>query len=166
MDTRIKKIALFGLLVALALILSYIEILIPIPFWVPGMKLGLANIVTLIALYKLGIRDAFFIAILRILLVSLLFGNAFSLAYSIAGGLLSLLVMSLMKKGDRFSIAGVSIAGGVCHNIAQVGVAAVIMSTAELAYYLPVLLITGSITGLLIGNLGKELLKKIKNVTI
>ncbi len=153
-------------MIALAMIFSYIETFIPIPFFLPGMKLGLANIITMIALYKMGTKDAAIISIVRILLSALLFGNVFSLAYSLAGGLFSLAVMILLKKTDRFSITGVSIAGGVGHNIAQIGVAAILLDTAELIYYLPVLLITGAVTGCLIGLLGGLIIKKLDRINI
>ena len=158
---KTKYIAMYALMIALAMIFSYVEVLIPIPFMVPGMKLGLANIVTMVALYSMRSKDAFIISIIRVLLSSLLFGNFFSLAYSMAGGLFSLLIMVLLKKTEKFSIIGVSVAGGVCHNIAQIGVAAVLLETSEFIYYLPVLLITGAITGCLIGIIGGLALKKL-----
>lgn len=163
---KTQRIAMFALMIALAMILGYIERLIPIPFLAPGMKLGLANIVTMLALYKMGTRDAFLISVTRILLSALLFGNFFSLAYSLSGGLLSLLIMVLLKKSDKFSIVGVSIAGGLCHNIAQIAVAAVLLDTGEFIYYLPVLLITGTITGTLIGTLGGLLLKRLDRIKL
>lgn len=165
-SNRTKKLAIYALMVALAMIFSYIEVLIPIPYLVPGMKIGLANIVTMIALYKMGALDAAVVSVMRILLSALLFGNVFSLAYSLAGGLISLAIMILLKKTDRFSMVGVSLAGGVCHNIAQIGVAAILLETGELIYYLPVLLITGTITGILIGVLGGLILKKLERVQL
>jgi heptaprenyl diphosphate synthase len=160
-NTRTKKISFFALLIALAMIFSYVETLIPFPFFVPGMKLGLANIVTMIVIYKMKILDAVAISITRIFLSALLFGNVFSLAYSLSGGIFSLAVMILLKKTGKFSITGVSIAGGVCHNIAQIAVAALLLETGELAYYFPVLLVTGTVTGSLIGVLGGAILKKL-----
>jgi heptaprenyl diphosphate synthase len=151
-------------MVALAMIFSYVEALIPLPFFMPGMKLGLANIVTIIVLYKMRALDAAVISMARILLSALLFGNVFSLAYSLTGGTLSLVVMILLKKSGRFGITGVSAAGGVCHNIAQTAVAALLLETGELAYYLPVLLVTGTVTGCLIGILGGVVLKKLAKV--
>ncbi|MDR1042339.1 MAG: Gx transporter family protein [Clostridiales Family XIII bacterium] len=160
-NTRTKKISFFALSIALAMIFSYVETLIPFPFFAPGMKLGLANIVTMIVLYKMKAFDAAVISLARILLSALLFGNVFSLAYSLSGGIFSLAVMILLKKTDRFSITGISIAGGVCHNIAQVAVAALLLETGELAYYLPILFVTGTVTGCLIGILGGLILKKL-----
>jgi heptaprenyl diphosphate synthase len=165
-NTRTRKISFFALSIALAMIFSYVETLIPFPFFVPGMKLGLANIVTIVVLYKMKAFDAAAISITRILLSALLFGNVFSLAYSLSGGAFSLAVIILLKKTGKFSITGVSIAGGVCHNIAQVAVAALLLETGELAYYLPVLLVTGTVTGCLIGVLGGLLLKKLKRQTV
>jgi heptaprenyl diphosphate synthase len=155
----VKKTSMFALMVALALILSYVEVLIPIPFVIPGIKIGLANLVTIIALFKMGTVDAIIISVIRILLAAMLFGNLFGLAFSLAGGVFSLLVMILLKKTDKFSIGGVSIAGGVSHNIAQICMAALILETKEIVFYLPILLITGSVTGLLIGILGGNILK-------
>ena len=159
---KTKKIAFYALLIALAMIFSYVETLIPMPVFVPGMKIGFANIITVIALYKLGAKDAAVIAALRILLAALLFGSVFSLAYSIAGGMFSLLIMILIKKTNLFGLMGVSVAGGVCHNIAQIGVAAFLLETSAFLYYLPVLLITGSITGCVIGLISGLIIKKIK----
>lgn len=161
---KTNRLTLYALFVSLALIFSYIETLIPMPFFAPGMKLGLANIVIIVILYKMSVKDAYIISIIRILAVALLFGNAFSLAYSFAGGIVSLTVMTLLKQHSKLSITGVSIAGGITHNIAQIGVAAILLDTAELIYYLPVLLITGSVTGLLIGILGGLTLSKLKSV--
>jgi heptaprenyl diphosphate synthase len=161
---NVKRLPVYALMIALAMIFSYLETLIPTPFFVPGMKLGLANIVTMVALYRMKTFDAAVISAARILLSALLFGNMFSLAYSLAGGALSLAVMVLLKKSGKFGVAGVSAAGGVCHNIAQIGVAALLLETGELIYYLPVLLITGTVTGGLIGVLGGLLLKKLTKV--
>jgi heptaprenyl diphosphate synthase len=158
---RTRKISFFALSIALAMIFSYVEALIPFPFFAPGMKLGLANIVTMVVLYKMKAFDAAVISMARILLSSLLFGNVFSLAYSLSGGVFSLAAMILLKKTNRFSITGVSIAGGVCHNIAQVAVAALLLETGELVYYLPVLLVAGTVTGCLTGVLGGLILKKL-----
>ena len=159
---KTKKIAFYALLIALAMIFSYVETLIPMPVFVPGMKAGFANIITVLALYKLGEKDAAVIAVLRILLAALLFGNLFSLAYSLAGGVFSLIVMILFKKTNLFGLMGVSITGGVCHNIAQVGVAAFLFETSAFFYYLPALLITGSISGCIIGLISGLIIKKLK----
>lgn len=139
-----KKVALYGLFIALAFIFSYIESLIPVPFYgVYGMKLGIANLVVLVALYMLGTRDALAICILRIVLVGFTFGNLYSLIYSLAGGLLSCSLMILAKKMNIFSIVGTSIVGGVTHNIGQIVIAILTIETINLVYYLPVLMVMG-----------------------
>lgn len=153
------QVAFYGVFVALAFVFSFVEVLIPISLGIPGIKLGLANIVVLTALYAMGPRDAFFISCVRVILVGFTFGNMASLLYSLAGGLLSWLVMCLLKKIKGFSMIGVSLAGGISHNIGQISVAALMLKTTSVIYYLPVLLIAGTITGILIGILGGMLLK-------
>ena len=111
-----KKLANMAMLVALAMIFSYVESLIPINFGIPGMKLGVANLVTVTGLYFLELPEVFLVVVMRILLTGFLFGNGMSIVYSLAGGILSFLVMALMKRLKGFSVAGVSIAGGVSHN--------------------------------------------------
>ena len=118
-----NRVAYFGVFTALALIFSYIETLVPISFGIPGVKLGLANLIIVIALYKIPLREVYVLSIVRVLLSGVLFGNYFSIAYSLAGGLLSLTVMALLKKAGGCSVIGISIAGGVCHNIGQLVVA-------------------------------------------
>ena len=149
-----KTIARYGLLIALALILSYAEAQIPAFFAVPGMKLGLTNLVVLLALYLMGSGSAVTINMIRIVLVALLFGNGMSLAYSAAGGLLSGGVMILLKKTGRFSVVTVSIAGGVMHNAGQILVTMVLLGTGSLAWYLLILWFTGIASGTVIGILG------------
>ncbi|SHO49441.1 Gx transporter family protein [Anaerocolumna xylanovorans] len=161
-----RKVAYYGIFVALAFVFSFVEVLVPVSLGIPGIKLGLANIVVLTALYAMGPRDAFFISCVRIVLVGFTFGNMASLLYSMAGGLLSWLVMCLLKKIKGFSMIGVSLAGGISHNIGQIAVAALMLKTVSVIYYLPVLLIAGTITGILIGILGGMLLKvqlRLKN---
>ena len=158
-----KKIALYGLLIALAMLLSWVESMIPIPFPVPGIKLGLTNLVIIVALYELGARDAFILSMVRILLVAFTFGNTAALLYSLAGGILSFLVMVLLKKTDKFSMAGVSVAGGVAHNVGQIAVASVLLAT-NMAGYLPALLISGCVAGVLIGLLGSEVARRVHGV--
>lgn len=154
-----KKTAHMGLFLASALILSYIESLIPFYFGIPGVKLGLANLAVLFALYRYGWREALLLNLMRILLAGFLFGNLFTIIYSLAGAITSFSVMCLLKQPDSFSILGVSIAGGVSHNIGQILVAYFVTKTAGVAFYLPVLLIAGIITGLLIGLAAREVLK-------
>lgn len=162
--TKAIKMAFYGMLVALAFIFSYIEVLIPFNFGIPGIKLGLANIVVIVALYTFGAKDAFVISCIRILLVGFTFGNLFSMLYSVAGGMLSWLVMCSLKRMKGFSVIGISIAGGISHNVGQIVVAAIVLKTVALGYYLPFLLIAGMITGLLIGVLGHIIIRaQLKN---
>lgn len=163
---KIKNIAFYGMMIALALVFSYLESFIPINALIPipGVKLGLSNIVVLFALYTMKPIDAFVISIIRIFIAGLLFGNPMTIAYSIVGGMLSLLVMWLLKK-TKLSIVGVSMVGGICHNMGQLIVAVVLTETVRIAYYLPVLLISGMVTGLLMGivaNLVVDRVNKIK----
>lgn len=156
--------ARYGLLVALALILSYVEAQIPAFFTVPGMKLGLTNVVVLFALYSMGEGSAVLVNVLRIFLVGLLFGNGMSIAYSLAGGLLSGAVMILLKKTDRFSMTMVSIAGGVAHNVGQILAAVFLLGTRAVAWYLLVLWFTGLASGLVIGVLGGQVCRRMEPV--
>ena len=159
---KAKNVALYGLLIALALVLSYLESLVPLSFAVPGIKMGLPNIVMVFALYRLRARDAAVIYLVRVLLVSVLFGNVFSLAYSAAGAVLSLLVMLLLKSTGKFSETGVSVAGAVAHNAGQILVAVFVLETGRLVYYLPVLCISGTVAGVCIGLISALLVRRIK----
>jgi heptaprenyl diphosphate synthase len=163
---KTKKIAQYGLLIAVALILSYVEAQIPAFFAVPGMKLGLTNVVVLFALYRMGEKSGMVINLVRIFLVSMLFGNGMSLAYSVAGGLLSGLVMILLKKTGKFRIITVSVAGGVAHNIGQILVAMVLLETKAVLWYLLVLWFTGIGSGLVIGLVGGELCRRLEKVPL
>ncbi len=155
------KTAEYGLLLALALVLSYVESFIPLSFAVPGVKLGLANIVVLFALYRTGAVPALILSLLRVLLVSFMFGNAFALVYSLSGAILSWGLMSLLKKSGRFSPVGIGIAGGVAHNIGQLLCAMTVLETGRLAYYLPVLLVSGTVAGTLIGLAAGMTIKRL-----
>ena len=164
-DIKVKnRVAYFGVFTALALIFSYIETLVPISFGIPGVKLGLANLIIVIALYKIPLREVYVLSIVRVLLSGVLFGNYFSIAYSLAGGLLSLTVMALLKKAGGFSVIAISIAGGVCHNIGQLVVAMIVVETFAMSYYMPVLLVAGMITGFLIGVVADQVLRRISNI--
>lgn len=158
---KTKRLTLLGLLCAVAMILSYIESLVPPFIPVPGIKLGLPNIIIIFVLYKFGAKPAFTLTVLRVLLVSLLFGNVLTLAYSIAGATISLALMAFLKRIDLFSEVGVSIVGGISHNAAQIAVACILMDTSQIAYYLPPLIISGVVTGAAIGIGGALLIKKI-----
>ena len=161
--TKTKRIAFLGLTVAAAIILSYIEaVLPPILTIVPGIKIGLPNIVIVFALYRLSLKDAVLISFIRIFVIALLFGNAVSLAYSVVGALLSLLMMSFLKKTKIFSTVGVSVCGAVAHNIGQILVAIFIMKTVQIGYYLAVLALSGVVTGIVIGLSGALILNYSK----
>lgn len=162
---KTKKLTFIGLLAAVAIVLSYVEMLLP-PIYasIPGIKLGLANIVSVILLYKFTVKEAALVTLVRVLTVALLFGNFMTLAYSIAGAFLSITVMALLKRTNLFSTVGVSIAGGVCHNLGQILVAMLVTATAEIGYYMIFLCISGILSGTLIGILGALVLKYIKNI--
>lgn len=156
-----RKTAFCGLILALALIAGYVESLIPIPIPIPGIKLGVANSVILLLLYRTGAKEAFAVNVSRVLLSGFLFGSMFSILYSLSGAVVSLLVMIGLKKTDCFSKAGVSMAGGVMHNIGQLVVAWLVLDSVAVWYYLPVLMIAGCLTGLVIGILADETGKRI-----
>jgi len=157
-----KKIATYGLLVALAFILSYIESLFPLAVAIPGIKMGLANLVVITALYSMGVRDAFVLSIIRIILVGFTFGSPSTMIFSIAGGLLSWLLITIFMKSKFFSFVGVSIIGGISHNIGQIIMAIFVVENLNLVYYLPFLLISGILTGAVIGILGAMIVKRLK----
>ena len=156
-----QRAAYFGIFTALAMILSYIESLFPVFIGIPGVKLGLANCMSLTILYLLGTPAAFLISFIRITLTGFLFGNLFSIFYSFAGALLSMILMSCMKKCKVFSVLGISMAGGVAHNIGQILVAMILVENLNLLYYLPVLLISGAVTGFLIGIVSQEIIRRL-----
>lgn len=161
----VKEIAFLGLFLALAVILGYVESFIPVPFGIPGIKLGLANIATVFMLYTMGRQRALLILILRILIVGLLFGNMFGILYSLAGGLISYIVMALLVGCERLSVCGVSILGGVSHNIGQLIVAMFVVENLNLIYYLPVLVLSGAICGLAIGIGGGIVIKRLSSIS-
>ena len=147
----------------MTLILAYVEALLP-PLWaaVPGIKMGLPNIMILFLLYRCSLKDAAAVSLVRLFAVALLFGNVMTLAYSFAGAFLSLTVMALLKKSDRFSMIGVSITGGIFHNLGQILVAMLVLETAEIGYYMIVLTLTGTLAGVLVGVAGYLVLKYLK----
>ena len=157
---KTKKLTLLALLTAVALILSYVESFIP-SLGVPGVKIGLANIAVIFALYRLGWKEAMGVSLVRVGLVSLLFGSVGALLYSLAGAILSLAVMAVLRKLDIFSAVGVSVAGGVAHNAGQILMAMWVLETDTLLYYLPVLAIAGTAGGILVGLCGALLVKRI-----
>ncbi len=163
---KTKKVAMLGLTIALAMIMSYIEALVPLSFAVPGIKMGLANIVIIFVLYKIGTKEAILVSLIRVILVSLLFSNVMAMAYSIAGAVLSLGIMWILKKTDKFSVIGVSIAGGIMHNVGQIIMAVILLGTEQIALYLPVLIITGTATGVVIGIVSGLIINRFKNIRI
>lgn len=160
---KAKKLTLLSLFCAVAMIMSYLESLVPLPLPF-GIKVGLPNIIIIFILYRIGAKEAIAVSIVRVLLVSLLFGNALSLAYSISGAVLSILTMILLKKINLFSSIAVSVVGGIAHNAGQIIVACIVMDTIEISYYLPVLAISGIVAGVLVGIAGNLMINKIKNV--
>lgn len=158
---RTKKITIAALMAAMALIFSYVEVLIPFTIGIPGIKLGIANIVVLIALYYLNAKYALTINIVRVLIAGLLFNGLFGALYSLAGALVSFVVMVLLKKTNIFSVVGISMAGGVAHNLGQILVAAVLVANIKIFIYFPVLIISGVITGAIIGILAGLILRKL-----
>lgn len=162
MKNKSKTAALMGILTALALILAYVEVLLPplLPA-VPGIKMGLPNIIIVFLLYRRGAVSAAVVSLVRMLLVTMLFGNAMALLYSLAGGILSLLVMVLLRRLNGFSTVGVSVAGGVAHNVGQILMAMWLLETTQLAYYMVVLAVSGTVSGVLIGLCGSMLIKRI-----
>ena len=154
-----KKTAFYGMFLALALVAGYIEQLIPINLGIPGVKLGLANIVTMLLLYIVGVPAACLISVLRILLSGFLFGSGFAMVYSAAGA-----AMSMLKKTKKFSSVGVSVAGGIFHNVGQIIVAMIVLETKALAYYLPILILSGLVAGILIGILSGILTKRLNPI--
>lgn len=167
MKTKTRRIALLGILTSVSLVLSYIEAILP-PLWsaVPGIKMGLPNIIIVLLLYRFSFRDAAVVSLIRISIMSLLFGNAMIFLYSFAGAALSLFVMATFKKMDFLSTVGVSITGGVTHNLGQIIVAIIIMQTKEIGYYMIVLAITGTIAGVLIGIVSAVVLRYFKKLRL
>lgn len=157
-----RKLAYLGLCTAVALILAYVEVLLPpLTSAVPGIKLGLPNIAIIFVLYRYGVRYAAMVSFVRIAVVSILFGNPMTFAYSAAGAVLSLLVMAILRRMDVLSTVGVSVAGGVFHNVGQILMAMWLLGTAELGYYLIVLAITGTVSGIFVGLCGGMAVKRI-----
>ncbi|MEE1227621.1 MAG: Gx transporter family protein [Lachnospiraceae bacterium] len=156
-----KQVAMYGMFLAIALVAGYIEMMIPVNVGVPGVKLGLANIVTMLILYTIGPGPAILVTTLRIILSAILFGNAFAMVYSAAGAALSMTCMVILKRTKKFSPIGVSVAGGVCHNIGQIIVAVFVLETSALVYYLPILIVSGLGAGVVVGILSGILTKRL-----
>ena len=161
---KTKKIAYIGLMIALAFVFSYIELLHPIHIGIPGVKLGLANLAIIVCLYTLGDKEAFLLSVIRIVLVGFTFANMSMMMYSLAGGILSFVIMWLAKKTNKLSMTGVSVLGGGFHNVGQILLAMWVLETESLLYYLPVLIGSGIVAGVVIGLLGALIAKRIKKL--
>lgn len=163
MSKKAKKVAFLGVLTSVALVLSYLESILP-PIWaaVPGIKIGLPNVVIVFLLYRYGVKEAAIVSLIRVFIVALLFGNVMTLAYSVAGALLSIVLMAICKKIKVFSVVGTSIVGGIAHNLGQIIVAIFLFDTVQIGYYMIVLAITGTIAGVFIGLAGGLLLKRLE----
>jgi heptaprenyl diphosphate synthase len=149
------------------MVLSYLEaILPPIYAAVPGVKVGLPNVVVILILYRFGAKEAAMVSFMRVFIVALLFGNAMTLAYSIAGAVLSLILMMIFKKLDWFSAIGVSIIGGIAHNVGQIIVAILLLNSTLIAYYMIILTITGTLAGVAVGLAGSLLIKRLEKISI
>lgn len=165
MRNKTRRIALLGVLISVALVLSYLEVMLPpISTAVPGIKMGLPNIIIIFVLYKFGLKEAVTVSLIRVFIVALLFGNVMTLAYSVAGAVLSLGLMTLFKKLNLFSQIGVSIIGGISHNLGQILVAIFLFDTIQIGYYMIVLSITGTIAGVVIGIISSILVKKLEKL--
>ena len=165
MRNKTRRIALLGVLISVALVLSYLEVMLPpISTAVPGIKMGLPNLIIIFVLYKFGLKEAVTVSLIRVFIVALLFGNVMTLAYSVAGAVLSLGLMTLFKKINLFSQIGVSIIGGISHNLGQILVAIFLFDTIQIGYYMIVLSITGTIAGVVIGIISSILVKKLEKI--
>lgn len=160
METR--RIAQIGVLVSLAMVLSYLESLFPVFLAVPGIRIGLANIAIVFALYHLGFRAALGISVVRVVLSALLFGSVISMSYSLCGALISLAMMAILKRSGLFGTVAVSVVGGVSHNLGQIAVACLILQTEAIAYYIPVLILSGVVSGVVIGIVSAVVLARLE----
>ena len=161
MRNNTKKLTLLAMMITFAIVLSYVESKIPAFVAIPGVKIGLANIVVIFVLYKLGIKEAIVISGVRVFIISMLFGNPVSMIYSISGAILSLAVMFILKKLTPLKEVAVSVVGGVMHNVGQIAVASVILDTNVVVYYLPFLILSGTIAGIAVGVAAAVLVKRI-----
>ena len=159
-----RRLATYGLLIAVAFLFSYIEALLPLSLGIPGVKLGLANLAVVLTMALLSRREAWVVALVRILLVGFTFGNPYSMLYALCGGVCSVAVMSLLWNSRRLSVLGISMAGALAHNIGQLLFAAAVTETARLWWYLPLLLVSGAVTGGLIGAAALAVLRRFSKV--
>ena len=163
MRKQAHKIAFLGLCTAVALVFAWVESLLPpLMTAIPGIKMGLPNIAIIFILYRFGWKEAAAVSFVRIVAVSLLFGNPMTFAYSMAGGFLSLLAMAILRKLDFLSTVGVSVAGGVLHNVGQILMAMLLLGTAELGYYLIILAVTGTVSGIFVGLCGSFAVRRVQ----
>ena len=158
---KTNKVAFLGIFIALAFVLSYIEFLLPLNIGIPGAKIGLANLVIVVSLFIVGKKDAFVLSIIRVILVGLTFGNLAMMIYSLAGAMLSFVAMLIAMKTEKFSVVGVSVVGGVFHNIGQIIVAILVLDTSGLIYYLPFLTVIGTVSGVVIGILASMIVERL-----
>ncbi len=161
---KTKKLTLLALTASVAIVLSFVESQIPAFLSIPGVKIGLANIAVVFALYKLGVKEAFCISILRVLTLFLIFGGITVLIYSLCGATFSLVLMAVLKKVSPLTEVGVSVAGGITHNLAQTAVAFFMLDLSAIIFYIPILLLSGTISGTLIGAVSAVIVKKINRV--
>lgn len=162
MKNNTRRLTTLAMMATFALIMSYVESKIPALVAIPGVKVGLANIVVIFVLYKFGLKEAVIISAIRVFIVSMLFGNPVSMIYSLAGATLSLTVMFLLKKFTPLKEIAVSVSGGVMHNVGQIVVASIILDTNVVVYYLPFLILSGTIAGIAVGTAGALLIKRVK----
>lgn len=163
---KTKRVAFLSMCIALSMILSYFESLVPPLMAVPGVKVGLPNLVMVFMLYKIGWKETAIVSILRVILVGILFGTPLSMIYSLVGATLSLIGMILLKKTNLFAPVTVSVVGGILHNVGQIATACFVMDTAQIAYYLPVLLISGTAAGVIIGIVAALILKRLEKMKL
>ncbi|MBQ3013565.1 MAG: Gx transporter family protein [Clostridia bacterium] len=161
-NKKTLQLTTMAFVIAFAMILSFVESRIPTFVAIPGVKVGLANIAVIFTLYKLGVKEAITVSIIRVLLISMLFGSPVSLIYSISGATLSLATMILLKKLTPLTEVTISVTGGVMHNVGQIAAASFLLSTNVVVYYLPFLLVSGTIAGVVVGIASAILIKRIK----
>ena len=161
-NSSARMVARVALMASLALIFSYVEAIIPYNPGIPGIKLGIANVVTVIALYKYGWKEAVSVSVIRIVIAGLLFNGAFGMLYSLTGAAVSLAGMILLKKTDLFSVTGVSMAAGVLHNLGQLLVAAALIEDLRIFFYFPVLMFSGIAAGILVGIVSDIVLRRLR----
>lgn len=164
MQSHNKTIAVIGLFTCIGIIFGYVEFLIPLPIGIPGVKIGLSNIVTVVSMYMFEWPVSLAIILMRVILSGILFGNLYSILYSLSGALISFIVMIFIKKSDRFSMIGISAVGGVFHNIAQLIVAALVIENIKLTYYLPALIIFGISAGIAVGVISEIIYNRIRKI--